>query len=73
MKKCLVLVLFLSLLCGCAPTNISKLVHELGNDRAHVHIEVRSVYGVVTYDREMPSGPGTNIETTMRTTVKQLE
>lgn len=72
MKKLFPLLLVLSLCGGCAPTNISKLVHELGNDRAHVHIEVRSVYGVVTYDREMPSGPGTNIETTVRTTVKQM-
>ncbi len=40
------------LLCGCSSTNITKLVQAAAKDPAKVHIEVRSPWGTVTYDRD---------------------
>jgi len=66
MKKLLPLLLCL---CGCSTTNITKLVEAAAKDPAHVHIEVRSVYGVITYDRSFPEPVGTNVETTVKTVI----
>lgn len=62
MKK-LLPILLLSL-CGCATTNITEMTKALSKDNAHVHIEVRSPWGTVTFDREMPNPYGTNVVTT---------
>lgn len=62
MKK-LLPILLLSLT-GCSTTNITKLTQALAKDNAHVHIEIKSIYGTVTFDREMPNPYGTNVVTT---------
>ncbi len=64
MRK-LILLLCLPLV-GCSTTNITKLAQAMSKDNAHVHIEVKSIYGTVTFDREMPQGPMTNIQTTIK-------
>jgi hypothetical protein len=58
-------------LCGCSTTNITKLAQAMSKDNAHVHIEVRSVYGVITFDREMPVNSGTNVTKTETTILRQ--
>ena len=64
MKK---LLLLSPLLFGCSTTNITKLAQQFKDDKAHVHVEIRSIYVTVIFDREMPAAPGTNIETTVKT------
>jgi hypothetical protein len=44
----------LALLSGCAPTNISSLMHEVSGDTNSFHISVSSVWGTVDVKRNMP-------------------
>jgi len=61
MKNKIKAIVLLALpLCGCSTTNISELVKAAAQDPAKVHLEVRSVYGIVTYDRQFPDGWRTN-------------
>jgi uncharacterized lipoprotein len=52
MKKTIPLLLGIVLLSGCSTTNITKLVQAAAKDPAKVHIEVRSPWGTITYDRD---------------------
>ncbi len=47
-----IFVILLISMCGCSSTNITKLVQAAAKDPAKVHIEVRSPWGTVTYDRD---------------------
>ena len=64
------LALLLCGLCGCSTTNLTKVLEAAGKDHAHWHIEVKSIYGSVTIDREMPQGAGTNVTTTSTAVIR---
>jgi len=51
MKRNVLFVIPVALLCGCSPTNISNLVKAVAKDPATVTIKVSSVYGTVSYTR----------------------
>ena len=63
MKK--LLPLCLVALCGCSTTNITKLVEAAAKDNAKVRIEVKTIYGTLVYEREMPQPTGTNFQSTV--------
>jgi hypothetical protein len=46
-------IVSLFILTGCM--SITKLEKELAKDPAAVHLEVRSIYGIVILDRNFPS------------------
>jgi hypothetical protein len=52
MKKLLILALIPLAFSGCM--SITGLEKELAKDPAAVHLEVRSIYGVVILDRNFP-------------------
>jgi len=65
------LLLPLCLISACSTTNITKLAQAMSKDNAHIHIEVKSIYGTVTFDREMPVGCATNVTKTETTILRQ--
>ena len=65
------LLLPLCLIPACSTTNITKLAQAMSKDNAHIHIEVKSIYGTVTFDREMPANCGTNVTETKTTVLRQ--
>jgi hypothetical protein len=53
MKKLLILALIPLAFSGCM--SVTGLEKELAKDPAAVHLEVRSIYGVVILDRNFPA------------------
>lgn len=50
-----ILILLPLLLCGCATSNMNKLVKALANDHSTVHVRVNTIYGTLDFTRTNPS------------------